>query len=553
MSLRNICAISVAVSLIMGFAGAVYADTTYTTEFFTCVGGASGMTLSLKPPSVQRGCASKMMDITLKQKNYVPGTGTVYSVYNSARMKASDPEWSEPTDGWVPGQQQFTGDKCECELNYIICDTANQNEKKILWALVLRGDSVLGLRWVVNRQFIYAFSNTWKKADGTTAAEGPDLPMWNTVKAAVEAMAASPTGIPIEGGLSECYMDSGVRAIDRHNRLYVPPGGRLQPQLNPANFATTKDNILAIAVMAIIYNVGIEELTGPGVPLNITNQMERMISAGMVDNWDVFFSTGHKPMFNYYREALSGTNITYLNLIMRGLEYGPNGTVDNTLPVCSDGTQYHRSGIPQFDCVYGSNSCPNFKPGGGEINKAVNATDGAHSYTFLQKFTNATPPHPDLSNIRVAKFNGYEPYDFTYGNSLPGYNGVPDVNADTSTTYYRNVIDGKYPLWTYNHCFDATNGTSQNLADYVANFRLAANAQKVREVGLVALSDMETYASHRTINPSGPNAGRGKGLGRCGFVSPITGEVVRDGMMFMLNDSSTPDGLPSEGYVEMRP
>ncbi|MGQ9808193.1 MAG: hypothetical protein ACUVS8_06690 [Armatimonadota bacterium] len=530
-------------------------------KFFTCVGGASGMTLQLNPfaaGGVQRGCAPKMMDITLKQKNTPPDTGTVKYAYTAARMRADQPEWSEPTT-FASNQVKFTGDKSQCEIAYLKLSNGD-----ILYGLTIRADSVLGLRFVVNRQKIYEFAPlasgkpTFVDINGNAITD----PDWAQVVADINARLAS-GGIPIEGGLSECYIDSGVRAIDRYNRLFPPPpGGTLQPQLNPANFRTTKDNILAVAVLAVIYNSSIEQWTG-GQPLNITNQMMRMIMAGQVDNWDVFFGAenGHMPLLNFYREPLSGTGITFLNLIMRGLETNPNGTVltevnGQPVAIADDGTNYHRSGIPDLTCaVKPSDKAPGFKPGGGAVNNAVDLNPGAIAYTFLQKFTPVTAPA--LQNIRVAKFNGYEPYDFSRGNSLPGINGVPDVNTNTSPSlenhYFKNVIDGKYPLWTYNHCFDATNGQSQNLQDYVANFRLVGNAPLVREVGLIPLDDMNTFAATRTVSTSGPNAGRGPGLGRGGFVSPITGEVVRDGMMMLLNDPDAPDGLPGEGYVEMRP
>jgi len=240
-------------------------------------------------------------------------------------------------------------------------------------------------------------------------------------------------------------------------------------------------------------------------------------------------------------------------MIMRGLEPGANGSVRTDLATLCNGVNMHRSGIPGLDCVYtDAATCPDYKPGGGAINNAVNNNAGSHSYTFLQKFTDNQGASP-LTNVRVGMFNGYSPYDFSLGNSLPGINGVPDVTTATTTTYYQNVVDGKYPLWTYNHCFDATNGTSTNLADYVANYNKIANAPLVRAVGLLALKDMDAFAGTRTILPTGPNANRGPGFGRCGYTSPVTGEFVRDGMMFMLNDNTSPDGLPGEGYVEMRP
>jgi len=283
-------------------------------SYFTCVGGASGMTMQLSPfatGGVMRGCASKMMDATLKQKNDPSGTGSIVSVYTAARMRAADAAWSEPTGPWASGQQQFSGDKSQCEINYI-----KLNSGDILYALVLRADSVIGLRWAVNRQYIYEFV-TLKSGNPVfvdvngAAVTDPD---WTAVLADINAKIAA-GGIPIEGGLTECYIESGVRAIDRYNRLYpAPSGGTTQPQLNPANYTTTKDNPLAIAVLAIIYNKSIQDsLQLPqGSAVNFTNQMERLITAGMVDDWDVFF-TGqglHAPMFNYYREPLSGTGMT---------------------------------------------------------------------------------------------------------------------------------------------------------------------------------------------------------------------------------------------------
>ena len=69
------------------------------------------------------------------------------------------------------------------------------------------------------------------------------------------------------------------------------------------------------------------------------------------------------PLLNYYREPLSGTGITYLNLIMRGLETKPNGTDFPVCPSALDGVNYHRSGIPDLDCVYSdAATCPAYKP-----------------------------------------------------------------------------------------------------------------------------------------------------------------------------------------------
>ena len=385
-------------------------------NFYTCVGGASGMTLQLNPfasGGVIRGCASKMMDITLQQVNNPSGTGTIKSVYTAARMKAPNSIWSEPTGPWGPTQQAFTGDKSQCEIDYIKLSNGN-----FLYSLVIRADSIIGLRFAVNRQFIYSFAAlssgaaTFVDSSGNAASD----PDWvNTVGPAVQAQAATSAGIPIEGGLSECYIDSGVRGIDRYNRLFpAPAGDTVQPQINPANYQNTPNNLLAITVLAILYNTSLDS-AGLG-PLNITNQMERMISSGMADDWDVFFSRQnlHAPMLNFYREPLSGTCVTYLDLIMRGLETNANGTVvtlnsaGQAMPVDSAGYNWHRSGIPDLTCDSSpTESAPNVKPGSGAMLTAVDQNPNAHGYCFLQKFTpviGTTDTH-----IRVCTVNGYSP------------------------------------------------------------------------------------------------------------------------------------------------
>lgn len=555
-------------------------------QFFTSVGGASGMTLQLSPykaGGIQRGCASKIMDTTLQDQSIPPSTGTVYHVYTNARMKCfDDSKWSEPG---APGtsSRNFTGDKSQCEINYI-----QDGNGTIRYSLVIRGDSVIGLRWVINRQRIYSFvpqqtanvngapsGNTYV-VNSTLGSDGkwtdvlPTDAIWPQVLADINSRLAA--GIPIEGGLTECYIDSGVKAIDQWNAEFGPTMGS-QPSLNPAHFPNvtidsdkTKDNLLSVAVLAILYNASVEQWTG-GQPLNVTNQMERMITGGMVDNWDVFFNqeNGHAPLYNFYREPLSGTCVTYKNLIMRGLAQSPNGST-YAGAACTDGTNYHKSGIPDLNCVTkSSETCPAGKPGGGTVNNAVDLNPGAHAYTFMTKFTPVDPRNKSdlsqgyvLDQIRVAKVNGYEPFSFANGNSLPGINGTPDVDSNTNDYFYPNVLDGKYPLWTYNHCFDATNGTSDGLGKFVAEFKLIGNLQKVRSVGLIPLADMESAT--RTKSTTGPNANRGPGLGRCGFVSPVTGETVRDGMMYMLNDTQGTDShgnpiqvMPGESNVEMRP
>jgi len=338
----------------------------------------------------------------------------------------------------------------------------------------------------------------------------------------------------------------------------------------------------------VIYNKYIQSAWNGDEPINLNIPQLKMITGGMVDSWDAFFSTippgtppNQKRLFNYYREPLSGTCVTYLAEVMRGIEQSPNGSVcddyydfatsswvtTGTNPCPSDGVNYHRSGIPGLTCVPDPRvpagdpkNCPDAKPGSGAVNTAVNLNYGGIGYTFLQKFTLPGGGVPSgYENIRVAKVCGAEPYPFDMGalgdrNSLPGINGARDVTSPPpGKSFYQSVIDGQYPLWTYNHIFDATNGASANLQDFVNRFQLVANAPIVRSVGLVPLSDMDTFANYRTVSSSGPNAGRGKGFGRCGFVSPLTGEIVRDGMTYLLKDPSAPDGLPGEGYPDNRP
>lgn len=623
----NIAAI--ALVLCLGFTAAAHADEIV---FFTAVGGASGMTTQLNPfasEKVVRGAAPQIMDSALCKAVGLPFqppvTGVNYA-YSSARMQAykrvggawvRDDDLSEPRkklpDGsgvsdFVSGAVQFTGDQSPCEVQYV------RNGNKLYYAMVLRSDSVIGQRWVVNRQRIYDFvtlksgNPVWVNQAGAAMAYAGD---WQLVLDDINARLASqgtetvPPGIAIEGGLSECYLDSGIKAIDKYNAIWPNTivGGKGQPQLNLANVQNTKNNDLAIAVMAVIYNEYVQNNWGNNnQPINLTSQMLRLLTGGKIDYWDYFFpgcsgeTASRKQIFNYFREPLSGTGVTYLYQVMRSVETSANGSEMSeyydfgdtnmqsagwhTVASCSDGTNHHRSGIPGLTCVpspypvkksgsswvYDSaGECLDYKPGSGAVNKAVNLMYGGIGYTFLQKFTNPNQSQADLQlamgHIRVAKINGYSPYPFDLGNnlgdenSLPGINGARDVtDPPTGSSFYQAVIDGRYPLWTYNHCFDATNGESASLQDFLALWTNTDFDSVVRGVGLLPLGDMTgSFVSYRTKPTSGPNANRGKGLGRCGFVSPITGEIVRDGMMMMPVDDTQPDGLPGEAYPEMRP
>jgi len=595
-------AIAIVLALVLGMAAQA------SVNFVTAIGGASGMTTQLSPyatEGVVRGCAPQIMDIVLKYRDG-SGTGTVNYAYSAARMEAKNPDgtrndaWSEPKSddpNWKSGQVKFTGDKSPCEVSWITDINGN-----IHYAMVLRSDSVLGIRWACNRQKIYSFvplsgSNTWVNAQ-KVAMDTAGNAAWAAVLTDINDKLAN-GGISIEGGLSECYMDSAVRAIDKFNRLFpAPTGGIVQPQLNSANFATTKENSLAIAVCAVIYNKYIQEQWNGNQAVGFGVPELKLITGGKVDSWDFFFSSctepiaDHKRVINYFREPLSGTSVTYLYETMRGVEKEANGSVMSqwydqraTIPDSAgvqqpnpnyntwvnvnidtaSGINYHTSGIPGLTCQQDptSKSAPNAKPGSGAVNTGVNMNYGGIGYTFLQRFTQVnsagvvTVPS-GYSNIRVAKVNGAEPYPFDMGdnpgdeNSIPGINGSREVTSPPAgKSFYQSVVDGKYPLWAYNHVFDATNGTSPGLNDFIARFTQTANAPIVRSVGLLPVSDMDTYAQHRSVPTTGPNANRGPGFGRCGFVSPLTGEIVRDGMAIMpkWNDGT----LPGEGFVDQRP
>ena len=606
-------ALAVGVSLCAGVAASA------AVHLFTVVGGASGMTLDLNPyGSLVRGCAPKMMDACLKNKRLDPDTGTVKYAYARPRIKSND-SYSEPnvSGPWGVGQVQFTGDRKDTEIEY--CKMENGD---IWYAIVIRADSVLGMRYVVNKNFIWGFTQCDKSADSfifatsakTDAQDDPDfqavLADMNTNLSPIitggktTGYNASSTGIAIEGGLTEAYLDSGIDAIDKYNAMYPPIApGPSQPQLNPANFSNIQDNLLSVAVMAIIYNKYIQENWNGSLPVNFTTEQIRMIEGGFVDNWDFFFSScaepnpDHKRIYNFFREPLSGTAITFLGQTMRGVDTAANGAV---------ATQYYdekpasatyqtwvncpgtlaKSGVPNLTCLSdpsSSDAALGYNPGSGEVNKAVGLYYGGIGYTFLQRFTPSSSytswiaGNPHMANIRLATVNGAQPIywdtvdidsnpiDPINQNSLPGINGQRDVtySRPDGKSMFQDVIDGKYPLWTYNHCFarkDLAQGS--NLPDFVEKFTNSLYVENVRAVGLIPLPDMSSYASYRSMpDVNSKNAGRGKGIGRCGFLSPRTGEIVRDGMMMMpldqnakLSDGSVdPKHLPAEGYPEMRP
>ena len=170
-------------------------------NFYTCVGGASGMTVQPSPyktGGVQRGAASEVMDVALSAKANPSGTGTCCQAYTAANMKSAD---STGSTNWSEPSANFTGLASQTELN---------------------------------------------------SAHFPN-----------------------------------------------------------ATTDPTPDYLVSIAVLAIIYNQDVSS-----TPLNVTTEMERMISGGMVDNWDCFFSGNniHESLLDFYREPLSGTCQTYKNL-----------------------------------------------------------------------------------------------------------------------------------------------------------------------------------------------------------------------------------------------
>lgn len=597
--------LSIALAVGIGLEASVAASAAV--HLFTVVGGASGMTLDLNPyGSLVRGCAPKMMDVCLKNKRLNPDSGVVKYAYARPRIKSDDPNYTEPdADGaWGVGQVKFTADKKDTEIQY--CKMENGD---IWYAIVVRADSVGGMRYVVNKNYIYNWSKCSGSSDSFTFATSAKTDAtadtdFQAVLADINTRIAA-GGIPIEGGLTEAYLDSGIDAIDKYNALYpaIAPGPS-QPQINPANFSNIQDNLLSVAVMGVIYNKYIQDNWSPNQePINLSTQQIRMIEGGFVDNWDFFLSSCDEPIpdrkriYNFFREPLSGTAISFLGLIMRGVDTAANGAV---------ATQYYdmkpasgtyqtwvncpgtlaKSGVPNLTCLSDpstANTALAYNPGGGEVNKAVGLYYGGIGYTFLQRFTPDTSytawiaNNPHMANLRLAKVNGAQPIfwdtqdasanpiDLLDQNSMPGVNGQRDVTytRPDGKSIYQDVIDGKYPLWTYNHCFARKDlATGSNLPSFVEKFTNALYVDNVRAVGLIPLPDMNTYAAYRSMpDVTSKNAGRGKGIGRGGFLSPRTGEIVRDGMMMMpldqnakLSDGTAdPKQLPAEGYPEMRP
>lgn len=601
--------------------GAIAVSAHAAVTLVTVVGGASGMTLDLNPSAaygLQRGCAPQIIDSVLKA---LPGYSgrTVHYAYAKARINGPVPAEMEPSSSdpnWKTGQVKFTGDNKDAEVAWIKDGAGN-----ISYAITIRADSVLGMRYVVNQQRIYSWSaqgspatsaspfievgldpdgSIHYNADGTTnntlALDNPDF---QAIKAHMDGLVTANGGIDIQGGLTEASLDSGIDAIDKYNAMYpAPTGGITQPNLNTTNRVLSngqiEDNLLSVAVLGVIYNTYVQDNWNGNSALNLTNQMIRLIEGGFVDKWDFFLSNcteadpQKKLIYNFFREPLSGTAITFLGSCMRGVDTAANGAnplavkaLDNTwntmynftTSAWATPTATAKSGIPNLTCSsdpFGSiPAVPS--PGGGEVNKAVQNYYGGIGYTFLQKFTNkAGGGTSGVTRLKLAKVNGYDPYYMddnpagTAKNSLPGVNGCQDVTyvrADGKSVF-QNVIDGKYPLWTYNHCFARPQyaGTGTGLRAFINEFQNVNNLDKVRNVGLIPLDDMSTFANYRSIPVAGVNRGRGKGIGRCGFVSARTGETVRDGMMMMplmstldANNNVISIDLPGEAYPELRP
>jgi len=227
-------------------AAVVGASATPTVTFYTCVGGASGMTTQLNPFSTEgvvRGAAPQIMDECLKcQDPIVPCTGQPKYAYSAARMKCfTDPCWSEPpadSPNWKPGQVKFTGDKSACEIAYLKMSDGN-----FVYGITIRADSVIGIRFVCNKQRIYAFAplksgydtfvNADKQSVTNPASPGYDPDFVNYILPDINSRLAN--GIPIEGGLAECYIDSAVRAIDKYNSRPLLVGSASPRSTRPAS------------------------------------------------------------------------------------------------------------------------------------------------------------------------------------------------------------------------------------------------------------------------------------------------------------------------------
>ncbi|GEM_PF-3930050 len=414
--------------------------------------------------------------------------------------------------------------------------------------LLVRSDSGQGIRYAANDARIVqlpALASRYRKVDSnnvqTTPASLTD-PILNVSGNPnpgniLTFLRGAALPIQIDTGISDTAADSAIRYVPE---LGIDPTGVGATQIEQFN--------LPIITLLALYNNNVHAFSGTNFKLNVTRTQFRNLISGApdTDGGAIRFNKidPRLPAFRataVYRENSSGTRQTQLLGVQRV-------TFDQVLIENQFSSNINPASNPGFVGTVN----PNPQTGTGlslqTINNGYNpgtatgsTQTAAIGYSFVTGNAGA-----NRANTRVALYNGVAPFRSapadTFaaidGNSLP----VP-AEADYTTfataglPYYSETANGRYELWTVPIAIQRRSLTAARrptLNSIVNSLNNASPAFQliVNGAGFVQTSQMNAF--------------------RAGFISPITGEYVTDGMLINF-DTTTSYNPPAPGLVVTDP
>ncbi len=346
--------------------------------------------------------------------------------------------------------------------------------------------------------------------------------------------------IQIDTGLSDVSADSIIRYVPD---LGVDPSGVGTAQIEQFN--------LPIITLLPLYNNNVHVVSGNDFKVNFTKTQFRNLIAGAPDTdggpirWNKI--DPRLPSFRAtaaYRENSSGTRVTELLDIQRV-------TFDQVLIENEFFTNLNPGSNPGFPAGVVANPQGGTGAMRGTFNNGYNNGSTAGStqtaivgYSFVTGNAGANRP-----NIRVGLYNGVAPFrsapDSTFAATDGASLAVPTATnygtfASAGLPFYSETANGRYELWTV-----PTAIQRKSLQAGAANRRPTLNS-------ILSLLNNTTATFQTVVNGAGFVQTAQMNAYRAGFISPVTGEYVTDGMLVNF-DSSTSYNPPAPGLVVTDP
>ena len=417
--------------------------------------------------------------------------------------------------------------------------------------ILVRTDSGQGIRYAANKARIVrlpASASRYRKVVGGTQTTPATLndAIFNVSGGDNVLIYATSTALPtqIDTGVSDVSGDSIIRYVPE---LGVDPAGVGAAQIEQFN--------LPIITLLPLYNNNIHTVSGTDFKVNFTKSQFRNIIAGAPDTDLAPSDTTPKPLkwstidprlpsfrvTGAYRENSSGTRITELLDIQRV-------TFDQVLTENSFFQNINPGSNPGFPAGVVANPQTGTGAMLGTINNGYNPGTATGSrqtaivgYAFVTGNAGASRP-----NVRVGLYNGVAPFRSTPTDIFAATDGaslaVPSTSnystfASAGLPFYTETANGRYELWTVptaiqRKSLQAARRPTLNSILSLLNNTTATFQTVVNGAGFVQTAQMNAY--------------------RAGFISPVTGEYVTDGMLVNY-DSSTSYNPPAPGLVVTDP